>query len=171
MKTGFAYLGSAVAAVMILMWAFGFYVNTTRSIPLGVYLRSDSSIRTGSYVSFCPPKNDIFDTAKKRGYIRAGFCPGGYGYVMKRVAAVGGDVVDVADEGVRVNGRLLPLSKPRLTDKAGRPMPKQQGQEWTLRPSEYLLMSDINPISFDGRYFGPVSVQQIRDVIQPVWTW
>ncbi len=129
MKTSLIFLGSAVTTLMILMWAFGFYVNTTRSIPLGVYLRSDGLIRPGAYVSFCPPRNDIFDTAKKRGYIGAGFCPGGYGYVMKRVAAVGGDVVSVEGGGVRVNGNLLPLSTPRLTDKAGRPMPKQQGQD------------------------------------------
>ncbi|MDD4616392.1 MAG: conjugative transfer signal peptidase TraF [Alphaproteobacteria bacterium] len=171
MKRFLVYFGSAAATMTVLMWVFGFYVNTTRSIPLGVYRKSEGPIGYGSYVTFCPPKSDIFDTAQKRGYISAGFCPSGYGYIMKRVAAASGDVVSVADEGVRVNGVLLPLSAPQLVDKAGRPMPRQQGQKWTLAPAEYLLMSNISPISFDGRYYGPVSAGQIRDVIQPVWTW
>ena len=74
-----------------------------------------------SYVIFCPPKRDVFDVAKERGYIGAGFCPGGYGYMMKRVFAAKDDVVVVADDGVRVNGELLPFSAPLKSDKAGRP--------------------------------------------------
>ena len=41
----------------------------------------------------------------------------------------------------------------------------------TLKDNQVLLMSDYNPLSFDGRYFGPINRAQIRSVIRPVLTW
>jgi conjugative transfer signal peptidase TraF len=82
----------------------------------------------------------VFDDAKERGYIGAGFCTGGYGYMMKRVLAAKDDAVTPsADDGVRVNGELLPLSKPIKADKAGRPLPRFQATSYTLGNSECCL--------------------------------
>ena len=77
----------------------------------------------------------------------------------------------VADDGVRVNGELLPLSAPIKADKAGRPLPRYQSSSYTLGNSEVLLMSDVSATSFDGRYFGPINRSQIKTVIRPVITW
>ena len=79
--------------------------------------------------------------------------------------------VAVADDGVRVNGELLPLSAPIKADKAGRPLPRYQSNSYTLGNSEVLLMSDVSATSFDGRYFGPINRSQIKTVIRPVITW
>ena len=38
----------------------------------------------------------------------------------------------VADAGVRVNGELLPHSKPIQADKSGRPLPRFQASTYTL---------------------------------------
>jgi hypothetical protein len=34
-----------------------------------------------------------------------------------------------------------------------------------------LLMSDYNPKSFDGRYFGLMDKSTIIGVVKPLWTW
>jgi conjugative transfer signal peptidase TraF len=122
----------------------------------------------GAYVLFCPPQVAVFDEARTRGYITSGFCPGDYGYLMKRVLAAKDDSVSIGADGVRVNGVLLLLSAPVKIDKAGRPLPRHHLTSFTLRQTEVLLMSDVSPTSFDGRYFGPVDHTQIRSVITPV---
>ena len=168
--------GVAVAGIAALVLAAGAYaagarVNTTTSIPVGLYWTSGDLVEKGAYVMFCPPQVGVFGDAKERGYIGGGFCPGGYGYLMKKVLAAKADAVTVADDGVRVNGALLPLSAPLKTDKAGRPLPRYQTNSYELGNSEVLLMSDVSGTSFDGRYFGPVNVSQIKTVIVPVITW
>lgn len=168
--------GVAIAGVSALVLAGVFYaaggrVNTTKSIPVGLYWTTSAQVEKGAYVMFCPPQVGVFNDAKERGYIGAGMCPGGYGYMMKRVLAAKDDLVSVADDGVRVNGELLPLSAPRPVDGAGREMPRYQASEYTLGASELLLMSDVSGTSFDGRYYGPVHRAQVQTVIRPVVTW
>ena len=166
-------VGVAIAGTAVLMLgaACGARINTTKSIPVGLYWTIRAPVEKGAYVLWCPPQADVFDAAKERGYIGAGFCPGGYGYMMKRVLAVKDDAVAVADDGVRVNGELIPLSKPIQADSAGRPLPGVQADHYTLGNSEVLLMSDVSGTSFDGRYFGPINLSQVKTVVHPVITW
>lgn len=168
--------GVTIAGIVSLLLAAGGYaagarVNTTKSIPVGLYWTTRAPVEKGAYVLFCPPQLGVFDDAKERGYIGAGFCQGGYGYMMKRVLAAKGDDVAVADDGVRVNGDLLPHSVPIKADKAGRPLPRYQPNSYTIGDSEVLLMSDVSSTSFDGRYFGPIKISQIKAVINPFFTW
>jgi conjugative transfer signal peptidase TraF len=149
----------------------GARVNTSKSIPVGLYWTTSAPTDKGAYVLFCPPPSGVFRQARERGYIGAGFCPGDYGYLMKRVAATERDTVTVTSEGVRVNGERLPLSEPRQADKAGRPLPRYQANGYVLGDAEVLLMSDGSATSFDGRYFGPVSRAQLKTAIKPVLTW
>jgi conjugative transfer signal peptidase TraF len=175
MPSGIARFAALAAlglmALAFLCHAAGLRINTTKSIPIGLYRMTDAPVAKGEYVIFCPSQSALFDEAKERSYIGAGFCPGGYGFMMKRVAAVGGDVVASTEEGVSVNGKLLPLSAPLETDKAGRGMPHYLFNAYTLRESELLLMSDRSRTSFDGRYFGAMEMGQIRGVIRPVLTF
>lgn len=167
--------GTAIGGVGLLLlgavsFAMGARINTTKSIPVGLYWTSSTSIEKGSYVLFCPPLEGAFVDAKKRGYLGAGFCPGEFGFMMKRVLAAKNDAVSIGEEGVRVNGELLPFSAPRTADHSGRPLPHYQADR-TLDSSEVLLMSDFSSTSFDGRYFGPIQRSQIKTVIFPVLTW
>jgi conjugative transfer signal peptidase TraF len=168
---GLASGSAAVLALGIACYAAGVRVNTTKSIPVGIYLTSSSAIKKGAYVMFCPPPSGVFDDARQRRYIAGGSCPGGYGYMMKKVLAAQSDAVTVADDGVRVNGELLPLSAPLKADMAGRPMPRYRANSFKLGNSEVLLMSDLSRTSFDSRYFGPIHVAQIKSVIEPVFVW
>ncbi len=149
----------------------GARINTSKSIPVGLYWTTSGPMEKGAYVLFCPPPSWVFNEARARGYIGAGFCPGGYGYLMKRVAATARDTVTVTNEGVRVNGERWPQSMPRFADKAGRRLPRFQADGYVLGQAEVLLMSNGSPTSFDGRYFGPVSRAQLETAVKPILTW
>jgi len=162
-------LGFVTAAVIGSALA-GARVNSTKSLPLGLYWTVNAPPRKGALVIFCPPKSPVFDEAKARGYIDAGFCQGGYRQMIKEIVAAKGDHVIVSDKGVFVNGKLLENSKPRTEDPGDRPMPYYRA-DCMLQDNQVLLMSSYNPLSFDGRYFGPIDRAQIRSVIRPVFTW
>lgn len=169
---GVVATGLVVMACGTLAYLAGLRVNTTKSIALGIYKTTQDPIGKGAYVLFCPdPKVQAFGIALRRQYITEGFCPGSYGYLMKKVLAAKGDVVDWTEQGVKVNGQLVPLSAPKDTDGAGRAMPRIREQGRTLRDRELLLMGDVSPKSFDARYYGLIDVQQIQSVIKPVWVW
>ena len=156
---------------LVLAHQSGLRFNTTRSIPLGLYRMSTDQIVKGASVLWCPPERPEFDLAKERGYIGAGYCPGGYGYMMKKVLATHDDVVSVTEEGVRINGTLIPASQPSEVDSMGRPLPRFRVMNHVLTSSELWLMSDTNSRSFDARYFGPVHRAHIQSLIYPVLTW
>lgn len=163
--------GAGLIAMGALCYAVGARVNTSKSIPLGLYWTSDKPVEKGAYVLFCPPQVGVIAEAKHRGYLASGFCPGDYGYMMKKILAAKDDAVAISDAGVSVNGALLPFSAPLTLDRAGRPLPRYQSASFVVGNSEVLLMSDVSGTSFDGRYFGPVNRSQIKTVIVPVITW
>jgi conjugative transfer signal peptidase TraF len=165
----------AIAGVFALVacavvYAAGARINTTKSIPIGLYWTSNAPVEKGAYVMFCPPHNRVFVAAKERGYIGAGFCPGEYGYMMKRILATKNDIVVINEEGVRVNGVLLPHSAQRKVDAAGRMLPRFHVDRYMLGQFDLLLMSDVSDASFDSRYFGPINKSQIKAVIRPIIT-
>jgi len=148
----------------------GIYINTTPSLPVGFYKVVDEPILSGAYVAFCPPQSAVFDMAMDRSYINQGNCPGGYGLLLKRVFAQSGDTVSIDQVGIYVNGEHLPNSDQLTADAEGQPLPQYRLQT-VLDDSEYLLLSDLNPQSFDARYFGLIARDQIKQVVRPVFTW
>jgi conjugative transfer signal peptidase TraF len=172
MKRFTVYICVMMSVFMVygLVYAAGIRLNTTPSIPVGVYRLTNEPLVKDAYVLFCPPPAAIFDVAKARGYLGAGYCPGGYGQLMKKILAVQDDVVSIGTDGVRVNGQLLPLSAPFKVDGAGRPLPDYKASR-ILGNTEVLVMSDSHSGSFDGRYFGPIQRSQIQGVIRPIFTW
>lgn len=165
--TGIIFLGT-------ICFAAGGRFNSTRSIPLGLYWLTNAPVTKDAYVIFCPPVSKLFDEARERGYISPGFCPGNYGFMMKRVLASANDRIEIAGESVRINGAPVPHSRPMKADgtgRTGRTMPPYQLGAYILGKSELLLMSDRSGSSFDGRYFGPVAFTQITGVLRPILTW
>ncbi len=57
------------------------------------------------------------------------------------------------------------------SDSDGLELPPYHLAERVLDDSEYLLMSDVNPNSFDARYFGLIAGLQIQHVVEPFFTW
>lgn len=166
---------SLITIAAFSCWAIahlsGLRFNTTKSIPLGFYWVSSDPVELGSYVMFCPPNTSVFREAKRRGYLTAGYCKGNFGYMMKKILAAKKDRVMVDERGVHVNSKLLALSKPLKSDGAGRPMPHYLNLEYIIEENDLLLMSDVSNTSFDGRYFGPISKNQVTTVIKPLITW
>ncbi|NOT13381.1 MAG: conjugative transfer signal peptidase TraF [Methylococcaceae bacterium] len=161
---------SSIFLLCGVVYVVGLRINTTPSIPVGIYRLMDEPLTKGATVYFCPPRTSVFDMAKDRGYLSAGFCPGGYGHLMKKILAAKNDFVAIGKDGVQVNGRLLALSEPFQADGAGRALPEYEAA-WVLGRDEFLLMSDSNNSSFDGRYFGSINRQHIEGVLRPIFTW
>ncbi len=167
-------LGSGMA-ILSVFWAVfyvsGWRINTTRSIPRGIYALTDRRVTQGDYVVFCPPEKPIFKEALSRGYVSSGFCAGGYGPLMKKVMGAADDILTINGLGVFLNGRLLPFSQPLLADGAGRVLTHVDLTDYRLKANELLLMTDVIHNSFDARYFGLVDQSQIEAVIDPVINW
>ena len=158
---------------LALLWscgALGLRVNDTPSIPRGLYLTTGEPVARGRHVLVCPAANPLFREALERGYLGSGQCRGA-SYLMKRVWAVPGDRFAVRDDGVFVNGARVPNSTPRWVDRRGRPLPHYRTDSCVLRPDQYLLLSETNTDSFDGRYFGPVGRDAIVAVIRLLFVW
>ena len=155
----------------VAVCAIGLRVNGTDSEPIGIYWAVSKAPAKGDFVFALPPAAPIFNLALARGYLAAGPSPAGTCGLIKQVAALSGDRVTIGVQGVQVNGVLLKNSAPRPADAAGRPLPAYELSDYALRSEEVLLMSDYNPASFDGRYFGPLSKTTIQSAILPVITW
>lgn len=168
-------LAIAVAAVAAVAGAFalaGFRINTTSSLPRGLYITVDEPVQIGAVVLVCPPVSSATEEARARGYV--GFsadCPERFQRLIKRVVGTPGMVVNIASDGrLAVDGREQANSLARTADGYGRPLSAFFSSSRTLAEGEYLVLGDTEK-SFDGRYFGPVDRGAIRSVMRPVFTF
>jgi conjugative transfer signal peptidase TraF len=162
----------SIIGLMLFMGVMGLRINLTDSIPIGLYrmkaIKDVKNIKQ-AYVIFCPDDKPVFQQARDRGYINHGLCPGGYGYLMKKVVATPGDQISVMASGVFVNQRLIPYSKPKARDGVNRALPQWPAFNYQLKDDECMTMTSQSAWSFDSRYYGPVRLGQIKGVITPLW--
>jgi signal peptidase I len=87
---------------------------------------------------------------------------------IKRVIAVGGDTVEIKDDGfVYING--VKLDEPYLFQENGAPQPTETSGDsplWEITEGELFVMGDHRRKSSDSRTFGPI---QTGDVIGRAW--
>ena len=107
----------------------------------------------------------------ERHYLGAGSCPDGSEPVVKVLAAVAGDRVEVTADAVLVNGVRLPHSRPLDRDRGGRELLPFAAGEHRLEPGEVWLYSPYEERSWDSRYFGPVPRRAVLSVYRPLWTF
>jgi conjugative transfer signal peptidase TraF len=132
--------------------------NYTPSLPLGVYwLRPRLAVTRGTLVDFAIP-------GAGRRLIADRYLPARF-HLLKRVVALQGDVVCMADGRFLVNG--VSISAIAAHDSVGRPLPTFEfcgpvdaGTAFVATPI---------PSSLDSRYFGPVPVSALTVAI-PLWT-
>jgi len=167
-----AILGAGTALVVgivIAGWCAGLRLNMTPSYPRGLWRIEalDRPAAVGDLVFICPPDTAAFERAFDRGYIRRGLCAGGLSPLIKTVAAVGGQQVDVADQ-VSIDGRSLPSSIVHHADAAGRPLSPFAGG--VVPAGELFLHSDFAG-SYDSRYFGPIPSSGVLGLARPILTF
>ena len=134
--------------------------NPSDSVPIGWYrIGSSDALHVGAIVlTTLPP--DVAALAAQRRYLPARVP------LLKRVGAVAPQHVCVFDALVWIDG--VPVAAVLAADRLGRPLPS-----WPhcrrLEAGELFLLSSTNPVSFDSRYFGPVSASAVIGVAHPVW--
>lgn len=160
----------AVVGMARAAGAAGLRVNPSASVPVGVYWVHEGVARRGQYVAVCPPPSRWAVEARRRGYLlRGDRCSGGFAEMLKVVAAVQGDVVQISAEGVHVNGELWPSSAQVNRDSRGRSLHAVELSERRLGPGEVLVMSEEAPDGFDGRYLGVLHEGLVQGVAERVW--
>jgi conjugative transfer signal peptidase TraF len=161
-------LAAAAGGLGAAAGAAGWRINTSASLPRGLYRLERRPACRGCLVLACAPRW-AGELAGGRGYLSRGDCPGGVKPLGKVVLAAAGDWVEVREEGLAVNGRPVAGSAAQAADRAGRPLPHLARGRRRLRGGELWLFS-AHPRSYDSRYFGPVPAGNVRGVLSPVWT-
>lgn len=162
--------GALVMGALATGEAAGLRINATASMPRGLWrVVSRRPIERGEIVTLCPSDDAAIREAARRGYIAAGFCPGGYEPLVKPVAAVAGDVVTVTRQAIAVDGRRLANTGQLLRDEAGRALHPIPAGSYRVAAGTVWLLSGYDPRSFDSRYFGPAPVANVTGVARPLW--
>jgi len=164
-------VGAAIAAAAVTIEDAHLRVNFTASMPLGIYQLKPvppGGIARGMTVAACPP----FEAARlgrSRGYLAPGPCPGGSEPLLKLVAGVPGDRIDVLTAGVNVDGCRLPDSAPVAADNSGRRLRAWTPGGYRLAAGQVWLYAP-NARSWDSRYWGPAAAADVLAFAVPLLT-
>nr|WP_236773891.1 conjugative transfer signal peptidase TraF [Agrobacterium tumefaciens] len=147
----------------------GYRLNLTPSEPLGLWRIEElrRPVAIGDLVFLCPPATGMFADAWRRGYLRRGLCAGGFAPLIKTVAALPGQDVEVTDQ-VLIDGRPVPASSLRDRDGEGRTLMSHPGGRV---PPHHLFLHSPFASSYDSRYFGPVPDSGLLGLARPVFTF
>lgn len=159
----------AISAAVLPVLSFDLAVNTSPSLPRGLYLRRDCATppRRGDLVLLCPPPL-LAAFALGRGYLAPGSCPPGARPLGKIVLAVAGDDVLVRPAGLLVNGAPVPQSRPAPHDSAGRRLPTFPPGHYRVAAGQIWIFSPYHPLAWDSRYYGPVPDAAVLSRLQPL---
>ena len=140
-------------------------INTTASLPPGIYYRTFEVPKRGDIVFVSPPDKPVFKEALKRGILSSGNSEAGTCPLIKVMAAIDGDEIEIRKDGMFVNGEKLANSQRQdwqIANMAELPISKKLKGE--------ILLYTPHPQSFDSRYFGYVPLDALQRV-EPVYTF
>lgn len=136
--------------------------NSSDSVAPGWYrIVPADSLQVGSIVLARLPA-PAASLAAQRGYLPAGVP------LLKRIGAMAPQRVCVDGTSVRIDDVVV--ATVMRADGHGRPL-SAWSQCRHLARGELFLLSNTNPASFDGRYFGPIHTSEVIGSAQPLWTW
>ena len=145
-------VGSILAA---LICSECFILNTTASVPRGLWLKLDTLPRKGNFV-LVPIDAFLSTEWVPPEYFRKNMW-GKRKPFIKFVAGSHSDTIELGNNGlILINGIPFPNSKPLTHDRAGRPLRAFQ-LPITLASDEIWLLSQ-SPFGFDSRYLGPANI-------------
>ena len=170
-------VGVTLLALLLGTRAVGLHWSLTDSLPRGVYQRTHAPLARGALVAFCLPLAQA-EFGWQRGYLAAvpnlpvlRECPAGYQPLLKPIAAMAGDVVELSPETVIINGEAITQSHTQAHDRAGRMLPHVPWGRYVLTAGELWVMSTYHPLSWDSRYFGPIRIETVIATVVPLWVW
>jgi conjugative transfer signal peptidase TraF len=144
----------------------GLRINLTPSYPLGVW-RIEPLTRpvvVGDRIFICPPAVAAFHSARDRGYLGHGLCPGWFSPLIKTAVALAGQQV-IIDGDITVDGNRLSHSSVRHVDGRGRELaPHPSG----IVPTGMLFVFSEYTGSYDSRYFGPIPDAGVLGLARPL---
>jgi conjugative transfer signal peptidase TraF len=158
-------LGAIFAVLVVLLVALHaarLTFNLTDSMPVGLYRVEPVTrpARAGDIVEVCPPPDAAALAVTRHYLLRGGPCAHGAIYMIKLVAAVAGDTVEVQRDRITVNGIVLPHSATLATDRQGKPLSHIPHGVYHLAPGQLWLWTP-NPRSWDSRYYGLVPERNV----------
>jgi conjugative transfer signal peptidase TraF len=162
-------VGAVIAFAVVTLQRANLRINFTGSMPIGVYLLLPSQpngVKRGMLIAGCAPTRAA-EIGRQRGYLGAGPCAENTELLLKSVVAIAGDEVDVTPAGVAVNGCVLLHSRPDARDRAGRPLGSWIRRHYRLASPQVWLYAP-NARSWDSRYWGPVSIADIKAEAVPL---
>lgn len=160
----------ALFMLLLATWLFGFRLNFTSSMPVGLYLLGSETVGRSELAAFClPPENPFSGLAEQRGYLHNGLCPSGRQPLLKKVAGLPGDMVEIDEAGIVLNGKQLLGTKRPASDSRGRAIPDSLLKEGVIPDGSALLLSQEHGGSFDSRHFGLIPLSALYKV-KPIIT-
>ncbi len=160
--------GVTMLAMASVGYVGGIRLNLTPSEPLGLWRIEALSrpVEIGDLVFICLPMTAMFEEALRRGYLRRGLCAGGIAPLIKSVAALPGQQVEITDHVV-IDGQPIGASSVREIDGNGRKLRPYPGG---IVPSGTLFLHSSFASSYDSRYFGPVPASGLLGLARPILT-
>lgn len=143
--------------------------NLSASMPRRLYLldRWHDAPRRGAVIAICLPR-EAACSAARRGYLGPGECACNTAPLIKKVAGLAPDLVEVRESGVLVNGDGLPHSARRARDGRNRAVARVPAGLYRLEPATVWLYGESDPRSWDSRYFGPVPLAGLIGQLHPI---
>ena len=163
-------LVAASGATAVAARALELRINTTASMPIGLYRELPLRVARGAWVIFCLPEEPA-RLGRERAYLRRGSCPDGSQELMKEIAALPGDRVALSQVGLIVNGHSIAETALRAVDRGRRTLPHAPFGEGYVAPGELWVLGLDHRVSWDSRYFGPVPLDHVRTAAIPILTF
>jgi conjugative transfer signal peptidase TraF len=136
--------------------------NASASAPLGLYwVVGKADLKRGDLVLAELPEA-VRKLASERGYLPLGIP------LVKHIAALPGEHLCTIGRAILIGGTVAARRLKR--DSTGRLMPAWSGCRLLVANEIFVLNADV-PDSFDGRYFGPTSMDEVIGRLIPLWTW
>jgi conjugative transfer signal peptidase TraF len=162
---------------LLFLWVMHYFVvmNITDSMPIGLYQKDfNQIIKRGSYVGICLNEAESKLAIKSGILIENHQCNSGSDLLIKEVIALPSDQVQVTNKHMIVteNNKTTIYDAPRFLYS-----PKNQKPVLTFvdlgnyqSKGYWVYGSNNQKYSWDSRYFGELTKQNIRYVLTPIWT-
>jgi conjugative transfer signal peptidase TraF len=158
-----------VAGLLSAAHALGLRVNWTSSMPLGLYREAPARTERRETVLICLPK-EVARVGRQRRYLPLGDCPEGVSPIVKEIVAIAGDVIELQEDFLVVNGVVMDRTSLRSVDSLGRPLAHVQLGRRLVADGEVWVLGIDRSRSWDSRYFGAVPVGAIVGSARPILT-